>query len=85
MKATKEQRARLADGMRRQIELSPGAQKGYAARGLSDMRFRWDCFHAMKGLDGFADLSRDFYNAGLADSHIDTALREAVRATWGEL
>jgi len=44
----------------------------YHARGLSLMRARWDTLHASK----FPTAT--LYNAGLSDSHIDTALRKIL-------
>lgn len=44
----------------------------YVARGLSAERFRWDMLHA----SGFN--TKPLYDAGLNDSHIDTALRRII-------
>ena len=44
----------------------------YSVNGLSAMRYRWDVLHH----SGF-DTGR-LYREGLADSHIDTALRQIL-------
>jgi hypothetical protein len=44
----------------------------YHARGLTLMRARWDTLHA-SGFD-----TSPLYREGLADSHIDTALRRIL-------
>ena len=43
----------------------------YKSKGLSDMRFRWDVFHAAKAYSG------KLYNY-LNDNHIDTALKSII-------
>ena len=48
---------------------TPDAWKRYKCVGLTPMRFRWDLLHA----SGFK--SATLYDAGLNDTHIDTALR----------
>lgn len=47
----------------------PDHKAAYLEKGLSPMRYRWDCFHASH-YDVMA-----LYREGLNDSHIDTALR----------
>lgn len=80
MRATKQQVNRLSELLARVHELAPTAREGYKARGLSEVRWLWDCLHAANGLDGFEDItSRALYKSGLNDNHITTALRAASK------
>ena len=79
MRATTEQRARVAAGFARLIELAPRWLAEYRTCGRQE-RARWDAFRFIQRLDGFHNLSRDLYRAGLNDSHIDTILRSTIAA-----
>lgn len=46
-------------------------QAEYKKAGLSDMRYRWDCFHAANCY------KKELYDY-LYDEHIDTALRSII-------
>ena len=46
-------------------------QAEYKKAGLSDMRFRWDCFHAANCY------KKELYEY-LNDTHIDTALKSII-------
>lgn len=46
-------------------------QAEYKKAGLSDMRYRWDCFHAANCY------KKELYDY-LHDEHIDTALRSII-------
>ena len=62
------------------IDKNPTTYEFYKAQGLSDMRYRWDLFHAAK-------LDRDFMNAlyeYLNDDQIDTALKAITGKTGGK-
>lgn len=73
MKMLPEHYARIEAAIHAKLNATPGAWENYKARGLSEMRFRWDVLHACCISTGF------LYNAGLNDDHIDTALRKIVK------
>lgn len=58
-------------------------QEDYKQKGLSDTRFRWDCFW----MTGREFRNRTYFEAAqeneLNDAHLDTALRKAVRELIG--
>lgn len=43
-----------------------------------DMRYRWDLWHAARGVD-VIKVENGWYPDGINDSHIDTALRRIVQ------
>lgn len=47
-------------------------QVEYKAKGLSEMRFRWDLLHVA---DRDFSIGRELYACGLNDEHIDSALK----------
>ncbi len=80
MKATTEQQATLAAAItplntesNRQMYRDGQFHNADRVKDL-DQRFRWDLLHASGGWELVAPL----YDAGLNDSHIDTALRSIV-------
>lgn len=60
---------------------NPGMYEKYKAGGLSDMRYRWDLFHAVKWTPGFIN---DLYKY-LHDNQIDTALRSITGKIGGAM
>lgn len=59
------------------IDHGMSAHEWYTEKGLSDERYRWDCFHA-------CDFERKtaLYNF-VHDDHIDTALRHIIKELEG--
>jgi hypothetical protein len=86
VKMSQERYAQLCDGLAKLAAKKPDARKNYALCGLSEMRFRWDALYSLKSTipSDFCTFASDCYEEGLNDTHIDTALRRAVDAAWGQ-
>jgi len=82
MKATKKQLAQLTDGIASALEITcthktiGELERWYIDKGHSSERFRWDLYNVAQ-YKGFFN-SKDLYNTGLNDTHIDTMLKIAV-------
>ena len=88
MKMSKEHVAVLLSAFRKLNAIYPIAAglEDYRARGLSDMRFHWDCYWSAKG-SGFIGkhwIVDVIYPLGLNDNHIHTALRHVVKVFMKE-
>lgn len=60
------------------------ARRSYAERGLSHMRFRWDCYWAVQDRDKRWEITKGIYDRGLNDNHIDSALKRIVGDLYGK-
>ena len=75
MRMSRELYAKFAAAVLRRFEQSPTAVAWHKAE-YSPERFRWNVLWACPES---RDLTQAAYREGLADSHIDTALRSAVK------
>jgi hypothetical protein len=83
MKIRPEHYATLAaalDSIRPKLE---SAVSEYKAAGMSDMRYRWDCFRAAKINGDSTRWQCDTLYPYMDDSHCDTALRHYFRGQFG--
>lgn len=76
MKIKQEHYEVLKQGMDKVNKLHPGAKIYYADKGLSAMRFRWDCLHCAERMGSVpSDFICKVLYKYLDDTHIDTALK----------
>ena len=70
----------ILEGMTKVDADKPDSLALYRDAGMSDKRHRWDMFRAARvGGSTSRWICDELYPAGLHDTHIDTALRRAVR------
>jgi len=75
MKITKDHYEIIENAINKVIMDNPCAYDDYQKKGLSDMRYRWDCLWAAKLNDFIRDIIYQYAN----DNNIDTVLRKITK------